>query len=173
MQCQICKKNDATIHLTEITDGHRTEMHICEQCAHQQGVAVKSQVPINELLSNLLASQPSEEQLFGADEKALNCPNCGFTLEEFSKNAVLGCANDYEVFEKSLLPLIRRAHEGKTVHCGKVPSKLPAEDKIQIELLNLRQQLDAAVSAENYELAAELRDKIANMENKDADSTKS
>ena len=51
MQCQICHKNGATIHLTEITGGQRTEMHICEQCAAEQGIAVKSHIPINELLS--------------------------------------------------------------------------------------------------------------------------
>ena len=61
MQCQICNKSEATIHLTEIADGVRTEMHICEHCAAEQGIAVKSQMPINELLSSLLASQPSDE----------------------------------------------------------------------------------------------------------------
>ena len=55
MQCQICNKHDATIHLTEIADGVRSEIHICEHCASEQDIAVKSHIPINELLSNLLA----------------------------------------------------------------------------------------------------------------------
>jgi len=160
MQCQICKKREATIHLTEITEGLRTEMHICEHCAAEQGIAVKSQIPINELLSSLLAVQPTDEELFGTSEHDLTCPHCGFTLEQFRKEGVLGCPYDYEVFEKSLAPLIAKAHNGKTTHCGKVPSKTPADAKKQIELLNLRQQLQAAVQAEDYELAAKLRDKI-------------
>jgi len=82
-------------------------------------------------------------------------------LDQFRREAVLGCSYDYEVFEKSLLPLIKKAHDGRTVHCGKIPSRTPANAKRQIELLNMRQQLQAAVQNEDYELAARLRDKIA------------
>jgi protein arginine kinase activator len=164
MQCQICNKNDATIHLTEIIDGERTEMHICEQCAVEQDIAVKSHIPINELLSNLLAVQPSDDELAGPSERELVCPNCGFTLAQFRKEGVLGCPHDYEVFEKALLPLIEKAHDGRTAHCGKVPLKTPRDTKKQMELLNLRQQLEAAVQSEDYELAAELRDRIKQSE---------
>jgi len=164
MQCQICKKNDATIHLTEITDGNREEMHICEQCAVEQGIAVKSHIPINELLSGLLAAQPSDDDLSGQPGQQVQCPCCGITLAQFRKEAVLGCPYDYEVFEKSLLPLIKKAHSGKTTHSGKLPSKTPKDTKKQVELFNLRKQLEAAVQSEDYELAAKLRDKINKME---------
>lgn len=164
MQCQICQKSEATIHLTEIVEGVRSEMHICERCAQEQGIAVKSQIPLNELLSSLLASAPSDDQMLDTSEKKASCPQCGFTLELFRKEAVLGCPYDYEIFEKSLLPLIEKAHNGQSIHRGKVPSKAPTDTKKQIELLNLRQQLEAAVQAEDYELAAELRDKISQSE---------
>ena len=164
MQCQICNKNDATIHLTEIIDGTRSEMHICEQCAVDQDISIKSHIPINELLSNLLAVQPSDDELAGPSERELVCPNCGFTLAQFQKEGVLGCPRDYEVFEKTLIPLIEKAHDGKTSHCGKIPLKTPKDTKKQMELLNLRQQLEAAVQSEDYELAAELRDRIKQSE---------
>jgi protein arginine kinase activator len=164
MQCQICDKNDATIHLTEIADGVRTEMHICEHCAAEQDIAVKSHIPINELLSNLLAVQPTDDELSGPSEQKIACPNCGFTLARFRKEGVLGCPHDYEVFEKLLRPLIEKAHDDKTAHCGKIPSKTPRDTKNQMELLNLRQQLEVAVQTEDYELAAELRDKIEQSE---------
>ncbi len=60
--------------------------------------------------------------------------------------------------------LIEKAHDGKTAHCGKIPLKTPKDTKKQMELLNLRQQLEAAVQSEDYELAAELRDKIRKLE---------
>ena len=90
MQCQICKKAEATIHLTEIVDGQRSEMHICQLCAQNEGIAVKSQIPLNELLSNLLASQPKEEEFEEQDEEVV-CQDCGFTLDQFRKEGVLGC----------------------------------------------------------------------------------
>lgn len=167
MQCENCQKNIATIHLTEIVNGQRSEMHLCENCASEQGIVIKSQIPINELLSSLLASQPPPEQLLTDTEQQRICPNCGFTLEQFRKEAVLGCPADYQVFEKALLPLIRKAHDGQTVHCGKVPSKMPKDTKRQIKLANLRQQLDSAVQREDYERAGELRDKINQIEKQD------
>ena len=166
MQCQICNKNDATIHLTEINDGARAEMHVCENCAQEQGIAVKSQIPLNELLSSLLAVQPTDEELFGSSDKdsQTSCPNCGFTLDKFRKDAVLGCPYDYEVFEKSLLRIIQKAHGGNTAHCGKVPSKASAGIKKQAKLVTLKQKLQEAVRSEDYEQAAKLRDKIKNFE---------
>jgi protein arginine kinase activator len=160
MQCQICNKRTATIHLTEITDGVRSEMHICEHCAAEQGIASQSQMSINELLTNLLAVQPSDDELFGPSDRASSCPSCGFTLDRLRKEGTLGCPHDYEVFEHALVPLIARAHNGATAHCGKVPSKMPRETKKLVELSNLRQQLDAAVRDEDYERAAKLRDQI-------------
>lgn len=164
MQCQVCQKREATIHLTEIADGVRSEMHLCEHCAQEEGIAVKSHLSINELLSGLLATQPADNELFGDTEQDITCPHCGFTLAQFTKEAVLGCSYDYEVFEKSLLPLIEKAHNGRTVHRGKVPSKMPKDTQKQIKLTALRQQLDAAVRSEDYELAAKLRDEINQME---------
>jgi protein arginine kinase activator len=158
MLCQICHKNDATIHLTEITDGVRAEMHICEHCATEQDISV------NELLSNLLAVQPTDDELSDPSELQLACPNCGFTLDQFRKEGLLGCAYDYEVFEKLLTPLIEKAHNGRTSHCGKVPSKAPKDTKSRMRLLKLRQQLETAVYKEDYELAAKLRDEIERVE---------
>jgi protein arginine kinase activator len=164
MQCQICNKRTATIHLTEISEGIRTEMHICEHCATEQGIAAQSQISVNDLLSNLLASQPSDDELLGAEDDVSSCPNCGFTLDRLRKEGTLGCPHDYEVFQHSLLPLIERAHGGSSVHCGKVPSKIPAETKQLAKLSQLRQELERAVRDEDYERAAELRDKIKPLE---------
>lgn len=164
MQCQICNKRTATIHLTEINDGIRTEMHVCEHCASEQGIAPQSQMSVNELLSHLLAVQPSDEEIFGPSEKEMACPQCGFTIERLRKEGSLGCPLDYKVFEDALLPLLQRAHNGKTAHCGKVPTKIPQDTKRFVELSQLRRQLEEAVRDEDYELAAQLRDKIKQFE---------
>ena len=54
MKCDNCNK-PATVHLTEIKNGKKIEKHLCEQCAAQnEGLAVKSHTPINELLTNFV-----------------------------------------------------------------------------------------------------------------------
>jgi len=166
MQCQSCKEHTATIHLTEINNGQRFETHLCELCAQKQGLAIKNQIPLNELLSTLLAVQAESEDDPELDAVSADtaCPACGITLKQFTKKSVLGCPHDYEVFEKQLRPIIRRAHNGNTTHCGKVPSKASASTKNNIELIKLQRQLDAAVQEENYEAAAKLRDKIKRLQ---------
>jgi protein arginine kinase activator len=73
----------------------------------------------------------------------------------------MGCPHDYLVFEKELQPLIKKAHDGASAHCGKIPSRMPQDSKRVIEIAQLQRQLDDALRSENYELAAKLRDKLA------------
>ena len=162
MLCQSCNERTATIHLTEISDGLRVENHLCEVCAQKEGLAVKSQIPLNELLSTLLAvqSEGGGSEGPGID---MECPSCGMTLKRFVQKSQLGCPQDYDVFDEQLKPIIEKAHNGNARHCGKVPSGTPADTKEQIELMNLRQQLAAAVKNEDYETAAKLRDMIEKM----------
>jgi protein arginine kinase activator len=167
MQCQCCKNHTATIHLTEISNGQRLETHLCESCAQKQGLAVKNQIPLNELLSTLLAVQPDFKKQLGETEGfAVDtpCPSCGMTLRRFQKEVVLGCPYDYEFFEKSLDPIIEKSQGGNMAHCGKVPSKLPRDSKKQIDIVNLKKQLESAVKNEDYETAAKLRDRIKKLQ---------
>lgn len=165
MICQTCKERTATVHLTEISDGQRRETHLCQECAQQQGLAVKTQIPLNELLSTLLSTQPQADE--NSPTPAVperTCPDCGMTLKRFSKESSLGCAHDYDEFQNELMPLIEQTQNGKTQHCGKVPSRAPEKDRKDVELVGLRRQLDAAVKNEDYEAAAQLRDQMKSYE---------
>ena len=54
MTCDNCKRS-ATVHLTEIKSGIKTERHLCEECAAASaGLAPNEQVPINELLTKFV-----------------------------------------------------------------------------------------------------------------------
>ena len=168
MKCQNCKEQTATIHLTEINNGTRQETHLCELCAEKEGLAIKSQIPLNELLSTLLASQtgmtiqPEQQEEDPKEEK--KCPACGMTLRAFRKGRLLGCPYDYEFFGETLETIIEKSQGGRTVHTGKVPENAPADSKKQIETLNLRKQLEEAVFNEDYETAAKLRDRIEHIQ---------
>lgn len=163
MKCDNCNKT-ATVHLTEIKAGKKIEKHLCEQCAAQnEGVPVKSHMPINELLTNFVMAHSGIPK-----EAGTGCDNCGITWAEFRQNGLLGCANDYVVFEKDLAPLLQRAHDNATHHVGKVPTRRGGSGvpvKRQLDLTRLRKDLQRAVEAEDYERAAKLRDQIRQAEN--------
>lgn len=164
MLCQACKERSATIHLTEIDNGQRCETHLCQQCARQQGLSIKSQIPLDELMNTLLSSQQEkaaqqgEPSIVAASDHA--CPNCGMTLGRFAQTPLLGCTHDYTEFQSELLPLVEQSHNGKSCHCGKVPTRACEHDRNEIERNTLRRQLDQAVKNEDYEAAAKLRDQI-------------
>ena len=164
MKCDNCNKS-ATVHLTEIKGGKKIEKHLCEQCAAQnEGLPVKSHMPINELLTNFVLAHSGLQQ----KEQGTGCPQCGITWAEFRQNGLLGCANDYTVFERDLTPLLQRAHEGATHHVGKVPARRGGTGvpmKRQVDLTRLRKELARAVEGEDYERAAKLRDQIRQAEN--------
>ena len=158
MKCDNCNKT-ATVHLTEIKGGKKIEKHLCEQCAAQnEGLPVKSHMPINELLTNFVMAHQGLQK-----ESGTGCENCGITWAEFRQNGLFGCATDYVTFERDLTPLLQRAHEGATHHVGKVPARkggtgVPA--KRQVDVTRLRKDLQRAVESEDYERAAKLRDQI-------------
>jgi protein arginine kinase activator len=89
----------------------------------------------------------------------LTCPACGLKYAAFRADGRLGCPDDYDAFRPALEPLLERIHRG-TRHGGKAPRAAA----LRAELSELRGQLAAAVEAENYEDAAELRDRIRQKE---------
>lgn len=146
--------------MTEILPtGDKRERHLCETCASEQGVVQKSAVSLNELLQTFMQAQ--QEARGVAD---LTCPECGITFVEFRNQGLLGCPHDYEAFSKPLRQLLQRAHAGSAQHVGKVPNQAAERIRKQHDLVRLRRDLDKAVKAEKYELAAKLRDQIAELE---------
>src|SRR5947199_10141112 len=97
MKCDNCNK-PATVHLTEIKAGKKIEKHLCEQCAAaSEGLPVKSHTPINELLTNFVMAHSGL-----AKTETPACENCGITWAEFRQSGLLGCEQDYTVFEREL-----------------------------------------------------------------------
>ncbi|MCK4851257.1 MAG: UvrB/UvrC motif-containing protein, partial [Phycisphaerae bacterium] len=94
----------------------------------------------------------------------LSCPQCGLSFLEFRQHGLLGCPNDYEVFEQPLDGLLTRVHGEDTHHVGKVPARGGTQQKRNMKLLRLRRELAGAVESEEYEKAAELRDRIKEFE---------
>jgi len=155
--CDKCGK-PATVYLTEIVDGQKIEKHLCEDCASLEGITIKSNVPISQLLEDFIL------QSGGEDEPDYTCDVCGLTFAEYRKTGRLGCPHDYDAFEPVLVPLLERAHAGASQHIGKVPHRADSGQKKQNAILRLRTQLKDAVAKEDYERAASLRDQIRQLE---------
>lgn len=164
MLCDICGKNQATVHLTEIIDEKMTELHLCEDCAQEKSAQMETHFGLADLLAGLadLGSQASVTK----KETRVKCPRCGLTYEDFKKVGRLGCGECYSVFKEALLPLLKRIH-GSTQHYGKSPTRKTARAvKSKSELQELKEKLQKSIQLEEFEEAAKLRDRIREMEKK-------
>lgn len=163
MICNICGTKEATIHLTEITNGQMIEVHICESCAEEKGTEFKTYFNFGDLLANV----PGLEDLMEPSGKKtpLVCKTCGMSYEEFGKNGRLGCADCYDVFRKPLAAVIKQVQRAG-YHVGKKPSKITKSVRNVHDLRQLQERLRKSVEAEAFEDAAQLRDEIKQMEDK-------
>jgi protein arginine kinase activator len=152
--CQYCSKREAKIHFTEIRDGKKTEMHICQECAQEKKMAMAFPA----FLSLVKGGAPGLGR--GESEAVPNaCPGCGLAYAEFKAKGRLGCPTCYDAFAPVLVPLLEKVH-GKPAHQGKAPTRLQGTLKARKKLDALEEELAKAVIAEEYERAAELRDRI-------------
>jgi len=166
--CQ-CGKKLATIHVTEIVNGEKKELHLCEDCAKKKKIffpAASSVLDLSDVLSGIIDAAGNKE----VDElNKTPCPQCGITFGEFRTGGRFGCPNDYEVFRKGVDPLLERIH-GTTQHRGKAAGK-PAAPRTPDRLAELRADLKKAVADEAYERAARIRDQIYVFKKEQGDAT--
>ena len=182
--CQICKKAPATIHLTDIHNNVKKEVHICEACAsekgfnlhgaanlpHLLGLAAKKQTPmsVSPVQAAKIKAKPPENDLV--------CPRCGTTWGHFNERGRLGCPHDYETFDARLRPLIANQiaanvlKDSETFHIGKKPGPVKERDEFGPAIRNLEKSLRQAVAEENYETAARLKTELDELRRKQSEA---
>lgn len=165
MKCDYCDSK-ATVFLTQLAEGQMKKVCLCDSCAKERGVTDPTGFSLADmLLSNFTPgveknSVPRREKTAGG---AKVCPECSFTLEDLRKVRRFGCGNCYNVFTEELGAMLRGMHKGQS-HVGKVPEGL-LESHYRYQLMEeLRGKLEEAISSENYEAAAELRDKMRKLD---------
>lgn len=162
MKCQSCSQ-PATVHLTDIVNGHKKELHLCQECAEKKHLLKKQELNLQVILQTVIGQHVGQL----TDELArLTCPTCGIKYMEFKAEGRLGCPNDYQVFQMALHPLLVRMHRA-TRHVGKIPRHSLFSASRLAEMADLRQRLRQAIDAEAYEEAARLRDLLRQKETTD------
>ncbi len=102
MKCQLCS-NPATVHLTDIVNNQKKELHLCASCAENQQFLKQQDLNLPAILQTLIG------QHLGQQTDALSrltCPACGIKYMEFRAQGRLGCPHDYAVFREGLEPLL-------------------------------------------------------------------
>ena len=156
MTCDLCGKQEATVHLTEMVNEETRDLHLCQPCAKEKGVKLDTAFGLGELLAGLT---DLDSQLEATGTKLAPCPQCGMRFEDFKKSGRLGCGACYEAFRQPLALLLKQIH-GAAQHVGRVPAGTSPVAKLQAELDGLKARLKVAVKQEAFEDAAQVRDQI-------------
>jgi protein arginine kinase activator len=161
MDCENCGSKPAKIHMTEIVnENEKIERHLCEDCAEKLGYTVKQHFSISELLAGLASGGGGSGK---EDVPDVKCPSCGVTFAEFQAAGRFGCSGDYDVFKEHVLPRLERYHDASQ-HVGKAPKGADRSMQRAAKVRLLRARLREAVSQEDYEGAAAIRDEIRELE---------
>lgn len=163
MRCDNCREREAEIHLTQIENSELTTLHLCEACARAKGLGGVG-APAKAPLADFLAQMGKGREDAPPSAPAEPCPYCGTAAADFRRTGRLGCAHCYAHFEPQLRALLRRLH-GSTQHVGKLylSEGSDVSDRVA-RLAGLRRRLQRAIETEDFESAAELRDRIHELE---------
>ena len=183
MLCDNCGKREANVRYSEIINGRKKELHLCEECSKKLGIEnMDFNMPIDfsSFFGGLLEDFGTNDfmPLFN-EVKQLKCDNCGYTFEDIVNTGKLGCENCYSVFEDRLDPIIKKI-QGSNKHLGrtgkiidsKISEKINNKDsktennKDVSKVEKLQNDLKKAIKEEKYEEAAKIRDEIKKLEGK-------
>ncbi len=131
MLCQNCGKNEVTFHYTQVINGVKKEMALCDKCAKSLGLeSLDFNIPIDfsNFLGDFLNGVADTNFLPSfATTGTLQCDNCGMSYHEFVDTGKLGCNHCYDIFADLLDPVLKNIH-GSSTHVGR-RSRLTASDK--------------------------------------------
>lgn len=165
MKCERCHKNEATVFYRENINGKETKAHLCSKCAQEkekESSMIWSDFFAGDLLGSVFAPISRRSEAPTESEK---CALCGSTFAAIQKSGKVGCHKCYDSFAPYLAPTLKRLH-GSATHRGKVPLKYREKLSAKREAEQLEAELKAAVAKEEYERAAELRDKLRAIRNR-------
>ena len=184
MKCEKCGKNEANVRYTEIINGSRKEIRVCEKCAKEMGIDnVGFDMPFS--FSNIFSDffeEPSIGLLPNLKKENTICKTCDDTFNTLLNTGLLGCEDCYSEFESKLDPLLKKI-QASNRHVGR---KSKNEEKINKDIIEVNEEkaheekkeetkkvlsineqieelskkLNEAIAKEEYEEAAKIRDEI-------------
>jgi protein arginine kinase activator len=166
MLCEDCRKQEATVHLKQVINNQKIVMNLCPNCAKRRGFSNPLKnipFPLADFLTSMVPSQLGRPDAELAEQR---CSSCGLTYDKFAKTGRLGCGNCFSAFRQPLADLLRRIH-GSNLHRGKrQTSALTTSMDSLKEEARLKDELKAAITNEDFERAAQIRDRLKDVQSR-------
>lgn len=179
MLCQNCNENEGNVKYTQIVNGIKKEMILCDDCAKRIGfdeIGFNMPISFSNFLGDFFDDYSDTDFLPGFSKpQTQKCEKCGLTFDEFIQEGRFGCDNCYNTFRNKLNHMLKNLH-GSSSHIGRKTkfiednnikienkeSKIKTNEESKVEKLN--RDLKLAIKEERYEDAAKIRDEIKKIE---------
>lgn len=179
MICQNCNHNEANVKYTQIINGVKKQMSLCEKCAKELGIdniSFDMQMDFSNFFGDMFNDFEGSFISSLTNKQELLCDKCKNTYDDFIKNGKFSCDRCYETFENKIDPLLKNIH-GANTHIGRnvKVNKIQGKSNIQDEkneikedknnekeekIKELQERLKKEIREERYEDAAKTRDEI-------------
>ncbi|MBQ9279519.1 MAG: UvrB/UvrC motif-containing protein [Clostridia bacterium] len=173
MKCQNCGENEANVRYTQIINGKKEEIFVCDKCASQLKLDMNFKFGFDDVFSSFFGEPAFFKPLEISD--GLVCDVCGTKYDDFASTGMLGCENCYRVFSRRLDNVLKKLH-GNNRHIEEGERQVPMSSEISASkekkksleevIAELKEKLASCIKSEDYEQAAIIRDKIKKLEKK-------
>ena len=163
MKCQLCS-NEGSIFFTQFENNKLQQFCYCQKCAEKKGILDAGTLSLSSLMNEVALQQISENVEVDHDSftSLFECPVCHFTLDDWKRTQRLGCSRCYEVFHPDLIQRLEQVQDD-TTHTGKQPTQKQIRQTRLTQKRQLQKMLDTALSQEDYEQAARIRDQLSTL----------
>ncbi len=166
--CEECGENEACYTISVMMNGQVTQRHLCADCMAKMNMNLAAG-NIKHLLGAIMSAITggSEDEAAPAipPEQDVACERCGTLLSAFTRSGKLGCPGCYQAFRQQLTPMLQQIH-GRVQHAGRKPLDTEDAQRRRALVERLNRQLEQAVSVEDFESAAVLRDQLRHLQQK-------
>ena len=122
MLCQNCGENEANVKYTQIINGVKKQMNLCEGCARKLGIENISfkmpSIDISNFLGGMFEGNMADFIPSLIKPETLLCNKCGSSYEEFIDSGKFGCDECYNTFSSQIDALLKNIH-GVNRHVGR------------------------------------------------------
>ena len=156
MLCQNCGKRQANVRYTQIINGDKKEMHLCQECSEKLGIgSVDFKMPISfsSFLGDFYDELEKDTLLSEFNPiKTLKCDSCGMTFENFMNTGKFGCSNCYDAFESKIDSILKNIH-GANRHVGRLGKIEPAFEleSSDVDIINSSKKYSTDKKDENIQ----------------------
>lgn len=184
MLCNNCGQREVEVLIKQVVNNEVHNLNLCRTCAEEMGfispdipsITISFALGEPEIAKQkkIRRIQPRREQNYDL----LTCPSCEMPYTEFCETGLLGCPSCYAAFRFPLGAYLQREQGAESHWGGKSEmfsdiavvedmERAAQHNRMESERVahadRLRLEIAEAVSQEEYERAAELRDSLASL----------